>query len=68
MANEKTQPLVNRALLLYQKGLANLSNLTEETLRALGFATKSELSALEHRIYKLEKRIEELGKGSPHPS
>lgn len=65
MANERTQPLVNRALFLYQKGRGQLTILVEDLLHALGFATRSDFNSLEARIFKLEKAIQELG-SSPH--
>jgi polyhydroxyalkanoate synthesis regulator phasin len=63
MENERTRSIVVQALTLYQKGIGQLSAFTEDLLHAFGFATKSDLQALESRIARLEKEIRELSSG-----
>jgi hypothetical protein len=60
MGNERARPIITRAMILYQKGIGQLSSFAEDLLHTLGFATKSDLSTLESRIARLEKAIQEL--------
>lgn len=60
MADERTRPVVARAMQTYMDGRQRFEDIRETTAAGLGLATRGEINAVRGRLRRLGKRVGEI--------